>query len=68
VKICSVCVYNGVCVGRLDNPRIKDCCIVEAPLRRLQRNAITAQDYIRVTQSYIQSAKAKSKYWSSKNT
>jgi hypothetical protein len=62
-KDCGICVYNGPCIGRKDRLDIKDCCIPELPLRQLQRQAKTAEEYIRYTQTYIQNAKKASHYW-----
>jgi NCAIR mutase (PurE)-related protein len=62
-KDCRICVYYGPCENRRDVVDIIDCCIPEAPLRLLQKNAKTADIYIRDTKKYIEAAKRRSDYW-----
>lgn len=63
-KDCSVCVYNGVCEGRLSDMTIEDCCIPERPLRELQEKCGANIDrFISVTHKYITGCKKESKYW-----
>jgi hypothetical protein len=65
MKDCTLCVYDGVCEERLEDETILDCLIPVGPLRRLQKNAQTAEDFITVTNEYIFDVKSKSYYWNS---
>jgi hypothetical protein len=62
-KDCAICVYNGACEGRKGRADIVDCCIPEAPLRKLQHETQTVERFITVTRKYINAAKQKSRYW-----
>ena len=62
-KDCSICVYNGVCEGRLRDASITDCCIPEQPLRQAQQRTVDAETFIFVTNKYIREYKSQSEYW-----
>jgi hypothetical protein len=72
-KNCSLCVYNDglradgtykCCTPeRQRDATVIDCCILESPLRVLQREASNASQYILTTQKYIQDSKMRSNYW-----
>jgi hypothetical protein len=62
-KDCAICVYNGVCQGRKGRTDIVDCCIPEAPLRKLQSETQSLAQFIVVTRDYINTAKRQSQYW-----
>jgi hypothetical protein len=62
-KDCTVCLYRDVCLGRKNDTTIKDCCIPEAPLRKLQSKTSTAEQFISITNDYVKKLKAQSMYW-----
>ena len=62
-KNCLICVYHGVCEGRMKDQAILDCCIPEEPLRQRQEKTKTVEEFASVTHEYISAVKAKSKYW-----
>ncbi len=76
-KRCRDCVYNdGIrndgtytykcCTPeRQRNYSITDCCVPEEPLRKLQHEAVSTEQFFDVTAKYIKTVKAQSKYWSS---
>jgi hypothetical protein len=65
-KDCTICIYGDVCSGRRQDKTIIDCCIPEAPLRKMQKHAlaISVSSFIDVTHAYIEDHKRKSEYWS----
>jgi hypothetical protein len=75
LKNCPKCVYrDGIRIDgttkctsyeRQHDGSITDCCIPEAPLRELQKNAASAGQFIYETQRYVSTIKSQSKYWSS---
>jgi hypothetical protein len=65
-KNCYICLYYGACEDRANDPNIHDCCVPEDPLREKQKQFLgDIPNFILVTAHYVQTIKAKSKYWSS---
>jgi hypothetical protein len=72
-KNCSLCLYNDGIRGdgtyrcctpeRQRDDTVKDCCILERPLRKLQARAQTGPEYTDVTINYVLEQKAQSIYW-----
>jgi hypothetical protein len=48
---------------RQRDPEVTDCCIQAAPLRVLQRNTTSVEQFADVTNTYISKLKSQSAYW-----
>jgi hypothetical protein len=72
-KQCSKCIYqDGVRADktykcstpeRQRDTTVVDCCVPVEPLRRLQRNAPTAEAFVFSTHQYVADIKKRSSYW-----
>lgn len=67
-KNCDICVYIDACEDRDVDESITDCCVPVGPLREKQKAILKSPlfdvaTFMMITNSYINSVKRKSKYW-----
>jgi hypothetical protein len=76
-KECRLCLYNNgmrvdgtwrcITPERQLDKAAKDCCIPEAPLRKIQASSVNAETFIFQTRKYVSGVKAESSYWKKLN-